>query len=172
MGLNVKVDVTPDELDNTLELGISVDNEALDDTSNREDLAHVQRILESRGDIDETECLSVSNGSYRNLHPLRRAYALLKECPLDKDGEVMYEGEILKSHLVNHEDNEGWYLPDDFPEPIWGKGREISIGSSDRLLEELRELGRPEGSTASSSWDTLFICALASTLHNKVIRFC
>jgi hypothetical protein len=54
-----------------------------------------------------------------------------------------YERLIPDSHLINHADNEGFYVPQDFPVPLVaeeGQVRGDIIGSSYALLRELQEV--------------------------------
>jgi len=82
---------------------------------------------------------------YSFLHYLRRCYALLREGkPItvaeDADDDLVEELSIdSSSHLLCHSDAEGYYVPVDFDEPLFSD--EESIGSSQRLLAELREVG-------------------------------
>ena len=82
---------------------------------------------------------------YSFLHYLRRCYALLREgkpitVAADADDDLVEELSIdSSSHLLCHSDAEGYYVPVDFDEPLFSD--EESIGSSQRLLAELREVG-------------------------------
>jgi hypothetical protein len=50
-------------------------------------------------------------------------------------------------HLIHRQDNAGWYLPVDFPEPLPAAEGVNSAGSSVRLLSELERLSQKLGST-------------------------
>ena len=94
--------------------------------------------------------------SYSDLHYLRRAYAhtsrmryLERDDPLEpverlteEDNErVMDETMMMSSHLLCHSDCEGYYVPVDFPEPIFDdRAPGGMLGSSFGLLRELREV--------------------------------
>ena len=91
---------------------------------------------------------------YSFLHYLRRAYARQAKdaqwmaTPL-ADGDdpannpaLEEQSESLGSHLVCHSDAEGFYLPIDFPDPLFADSPESDVpggivGSSQRLLAEL-----------------------------------
>ena len=83
------------------------------------------------------------------------------------------------SHLVNHSDCEGYYLPDDFPEPQWirttgERESALSVGSSVRLLSELTELLESKDEWPDEfgwRWDALFVAAIASVVSRSVIVF-
>jgi hypothetical protein len=97
----------------------------------------------------------VAGFPYSFLHCLRRAYAYAVERPgeplppLGGDGDLSQADEhlvdaasaMLDSHLLNHSDCEGLYVPVDFPEPLFdtaslgvlGGG----VGSSQGLMREL-----------------------------------
>jgi hypothetical protein len=59
------------------------------------------------------------------------------------------EGDAARSHLIHHSDCNGLYIPIDFPRVLFDPtGRYVEgnlLGSSVRLLEELRELAGPLG---------------------------
>lgn len=95
---------------------------------------------------------SLNSYPYSFLHHLRRAYARRKASaswiaePLPP-GVKPTEDEILRaayrrqdSHLLTHSDAEGFYLPIDFAEVLFDRGKGVPgemIGSSYRLREEL-----------------------------------
>jgi hypothetical protein len=83
---------------------------------------------------------------YSTLHYLRRVYALHKRgaevTPVLPDEELDTELERdesynLFSHLICHSDCDGYYVPVDFGDPLYLDAG--SVGSSQRLLRELRE---------------------------------
>ena len=87
---------------------------------------------------------------YSFLHYLRRCYALLREgkpiTVAEDDDALKVDDDLVEelsidssSHLLCHSDAEGYYVPVDFAEPLFSD--EESIGSSQRLLAELREVG-------------------------------
>lgn len=64
--------------------------------------------------------------------------------PLRRARELSFRGELASfRHLLDHDPVMGYYLPLDFPEPIWMPGearqesRDIAVGSAVRLLAEL-----------------------------------
>ncbi len=95
--------------------------------------------------VPETMRAHCDSFPYSFLHYLRRCYALLREGkPItvaeDADDDLVEELSIdSSSHLLCHSDAEGYYVPVDFDEPLFDD--EESIGSSQRLLAELREVG-------------------------------
>jgi len=123
--------------------------EILDDNINDKDRIFCERI-----------------GNYNLIHHLRR-YALHIEVngkpPLDcsedpcKDELLLkiYDDELKTSfpHLIDHSDCDGYYIPVEFPKPIWIKPSEIdieeevdnpliSIGSTINLLKELETINK------------------------------
>lgn len=98
----------------------------------------------------------VSSFPYSFIHYLRRAYAFLYEYPDEPlkpvgpgglkadDGVVEDATMMFSSHLLCHSDCEGFYVPVDFPEPLFAD-KEHSVpgdmlGSSYGLMRELRDL--------------------------------
>ena len=92
---------------------------------------------------------------YSWLHYLRRALAFARQapdqfCPV-MDGTSPTEDErldkeysvFLDSHLICHSDTEGFYVPIDFPEPLYDDQEEGLpggiLGSSQRALQEVRQ---------------------------------
>jgi hypothetical protein len=91
---------------------------------------------------------------YGWLHYLRRAVAFARQAPEEfhpvKDGEDPANDEkidrelsvIMDSHVICHSDSEGFYVPLDFPEPLYDN-RDADglvggiLGSSQRALQEL-----------------------------------
>ena len=101
---------------------------------------------------------------YSFLHHLRRAYARRAEDPawmataLDEgedpadDPALEEQFGALASHLVCHSDAEGFYLPVDFPEPLFADSAQSDVpggivGSSQRLLAELVQVAPALGIT-------------------------
>jgi len=95
---------------------------------------------------------SASGYPYSFLHYLRRVYAHRKADPswiaepfppdakASEDRLVRVEYGREESHLINHSDAEGFYLPVDFKEVLYDHDEKVPgalIGSSFRLLEEL-----------------------------------
>jgi hypothetical protein len=128
----------------------------------RENFRHVNRILAAHGlpPHVEPECLPVMpyRGQLRSfpyswLHYLRRAIAFARQapdqfCPVP-DGENPAEDEridrelslFMDSHVICHSDCEGFYVPIDFPEPLYDD-RDTGLpggilGSSYRALQEV-----------------------------------
>lgn len=85
---------------------------------------------------------------YSFLHYLRRVYARVKQDPAWKatpcegdptqDAAVERESYMFEDHLLCHSDCEGFYLPVDFREPVFGDTVLGGIvGSSVRLFDEV-----------------------------------
>ncbi len=163
MGLDISVNVTPKEVLDSYEL-----------KDHPELLRLFQQACE-REMLKEDETISTRPGSYSGLHRLRTAYAEHKGIKTDgKPTEWQTGNVLLESHLVHHSDCDGWYLPDDFDKPILQEsGRTVtSIGSSKRLLAELRELDREKMQEwAASAWDAVFVAAVASVFCDEPIKF-
>jgi hypothetical protein len=95
----------------------------------------------------------LSGMPYAWLHYLRRAVAFARQAPKDfcpvQDGEDPSQDEridrelfvMMDSHVICHSDGGGFYVPIDFPEPLYDDrddGVEGGIiGSSQRALQEL-----------------------------------
>ena len=113
-------------------------------------------------------------GGYSGLHLVRVAYAKLKGWPVNWDrhgGTVNVAAceAALESHLVNHSDCDGWYLPDTFEHPNVGS---VSIGSSRKLVAELMELDRKTmDERTGESWDVVFVAAVLSAFGGQPIKF-
>jgi len=85
---------------------------------------------------------------YSYLHYLRRAYALVfkgrpvtpvtsvEEMARD-DHHVEGVASNLTSHLLCHDDNQGYYVPARFNDPVFIRGDLGFVGSSHELLREL-----------------------------------
>jgi hypothetical protein len=86
---------------------------------------------------------------YSFLHYLRRVYAQRKVDPSwvatpcegdpTRDPAVDEETFMFEDHLLCHSDAEGYYLPVDFAHPLSGEITGGFVGSSVRLLDELRQ---------------------------------
>ena len=130
-------------------------------------------------EMDPNQPIHTRTGSYHGLHRIRQQYAKLKGWPIDDSFHVPITEETRGSHLVNHSDCDGYYLPDDFPDPEWirttGKRESaLSVGSSARLLAELTELVAVRDSWPDDfewSWDAIFAAAFASVVSRRPIRF-
>ncbi|SRR6266540_224854 len=149
---------------------------------------------------------------YSCLHHLRRVLALVDAgrpvppvdgpAALDQDKNVVKAKTMtFSSHLLCHSDCEGYYVPVDFPEPLFLPEDEVAgggmVGSSQGLLAELRRcapaLGvrlEPDGSlsdgeaarlselpedadfaTETMVWLTLHEACLASIVSGYAIVF-
>jgi hypothetical protein len=98
---------------------------------------------------------------YSFLHYLRRAYARhqrgLPPLPLKKgenplgDGTVADVASMMASHLLCHSDAEGFYVPIEFPEPLFDVAERGvpggMLGSSQALMRELVEVAPAIGIT-------------------------
>ena len=164
MGLDIKTFCTVDDLKSCID-------ECDDQLQKNEAL----RCLET---CDGDDTLWTAPGSYSGLHIVRTQYAKLKGWPIDERSGCYISGkETEKSHLINHCDAEGYYLPCDFPEPQWidtGRGHALAVGSSNRLLSEVMELLSvkeqwPDG--FQHRWDAVFLAAFASVLMDAPIQF-
>lgn len=113
----------------------------------------------SHGTEEDYKCERL--GNYAVLHQLRRYAAHLDvynkppaaSCDLEeatKDEALLklYDGETGTSfpHLIDHSDCDGYYLPVSFNDPIWidkdGEDEVISVGSTVKLLQELRYINK------------------------------
>jgi hypothetical protein len=90
---------------------------------------------------------------YSWLHYLRRAVAFARQAPGEfcpvKEGDNPADDEridrelsvYLASHFICHSDCEGFYVPIDFPEPLYDDDRDELVGgvlgSSQRAMQEL-----------------------------------
>jgi hypothetical protein len=143
-----------------LNLGGSELREHFDD-----DLALINEILQENGLPPHREPdlpprvrmrAAVTTVSYSNLHYLRRLQAhVLQQGAEDpswrptpcsdeepwKDPAVDEELCVyLRSHLILHADSEGYYVPVDFNDVLYGAPGGDMLGSSQRLLAEMRQL--------------------------------
>lgn len=94
---------------------------------------------------------------YSFLHHLRRVYAIAKRdpswvatpCQGDPTQDAAVEREMYNfvDHLLCHSDAEGYYLPVDFGEPVFGEFTGGMVGSSVRLLAELEKCAPALGIT-------------------------
>lgn len=97
--------------------------------------------------------------SYGLIHYLRRAYTVVcREEPLtpvaDADELAEWDDEVddlaidCQPHLIYHSDCDGTYVPVDFDEPVTVDS--VIVGSSQRLLRELRTCAGPLGITLAA----------------------
>lgn len=163
MGLDIRVNVTVAQVrDNLSEL----DNELQQ--------MEALRIMQN---MDDDKTISTEPGSYRGLHVVREVYAELREWP-EYTGIGEFNEAHSKSHLMNHSDCDGWYLPERFDLPQWilrsdGKDH-VSVGSSYKLLEELTAMLASKDKwpeTLHWRWDAVFIAAVASVVCHCPIEF-
>ncbi len=128
----------------------------------RRDLKRLNKLLVANGlpEHTEPEMLprinsrgSLSGFSYSSTHHLRRAVAYARHAPkkfakIDRDADPTEDPLLddeysihMNSHLCCHSDCEGFYVPIDFPEPLYADDKhKITgdiVGSSQRLLAEL-----------------------------------
>lgn len=165
MGLDIHVDVLAGDL-------LTVIDDWKDPVQRKE----ARRIF---CDMEPNQPIHVRTGSYHGLHLIRQQYAKLKGWQIDDTYHVPINKQSTLSHLVNHSDCEGYYLPVDFPQPTWiSTTREpesaLSIGSSQRLLEELCEMLPNRESWPDDfawRWDNLFAAAFSSVASHRPIRF-
>ena len=162
MGLDIRVRVTADEV-----------LENLASLKNFEMQAKAVDLLENMG----PELICVRPGSYSGLHDVRVSYGRLH-------GRNLFPAELSKvfpnSHLINHSDCDGWYLPDDFVDPVWIQEGLLSVGSSQALLREVWELHGKMPLLWESiyvdgvvyAWEAVFIAAVASVVTRTPIEFC
>jgi hypothetical protein len=126
------------------------------------DFAHVNRVLAANGLPPHEEPQRLPDLPYRYrgqllsfpyswLHYLRRAVAYARQAPDQfrpvadgdnpaDDKRTHQELDFLESHLICHSDCEGFYVPIDFPEPLYDDQKEGLpggiLGSSQRALRE------------------------------------
>lgn len=162
MGLDVCVNVTPEQV---------LSNEFL----NEEEKALLPLFREACAvcHLCPTDTLSTRPGFYHGVHQVREAYRKTKARALGLDPDDARVDEALeKSHLDNHGDCDGWYLPENFETPIW-VNEELSIGSSQRLLRELLEI---DVATLDEEdrrpYFALLAPAIASVVSYEPICFC
>jgi hypothetical protein len=126
----------------------------------RKELAHVNRVLRANGLPEHVEPeelppwvdRGLSGFPYSWLHYLRRAVAFARQAPAEfgplPDGEEASEDRridrelsvFMDSHLICHSDADGFYVPIDFPEPLYDDNDELTggiLGSSQRALAEV-----------------------------------
>jgi hypothetical protein len=126
----------------------------------RENLVHVNRVLRAHDlpehvepeELPEFVDRGLLGFPYSWLHYLRRAVAYARQAP-DEFGPLP-EGEdasednridrelsvFMDSHLICHSDCEGYYVPIDFPEPLYDDSDELVggiLGSSQQALAEV-----------------------------------
>lgn len=115
----------------------------------------------------------------------RRNFLLpLLEFAAEQDGttlDAFYRGESRSRyrHLLDHDINSGIYVPADFERPFYvtcaGLEREVSVGSSVRLEEELASLGKRLGAAVERRFEAMkeFVRASSGELrsHQGDARF-
>lgn len=124
----------------------------------RDSIARLNKVLKKRGlaEHNEPEKLpglsrqSVSSYPYSFLHYLRRAYACVVEGKPLRTGEMTERDmdfiqditiDLMDSHLLSHSDAEGYYVPQDFADPLCDDSLPGSFaGSIPRLLKELERV--------------------------------
>jgi hypothetical protein len=90
-----------------------------------------------RKGLKSSDDIGLRVGSYSALHYLRDFYGIVYQ---DVNGRGV---EVEATHLLNHSDCEGYYLPERFEKPVWiddserGVKSAVSIGSTSKLLQEL-----------------------------------
>lgn len=158
MGLDIIVETTYDDVFTNLQF---VDVDLIKNVS------WLKNLLEAKDPEARVHCRP---GSYSGLKIVREQYEKLK------NSQGLKPFDFKTSHLVNHSDCDGWYLPEEFDFPIW-QG-EVSIGSSFQLLRELEELQEIRESLNDDlpcswghSWDELYIAACASVVSEAPIHF-
>jgi hypothetical protein len=95
--------------------------------------------------------------------------------------EQLYDGKIATEwypHLVDHADDDGYYIPADFPKPVnsFLDGEVMSIGSAHRLLAEMNSIERFMSEDEAFAlerriWSVLRTMAKNAVDGNLVIRF-
>jgi hypothetical protein len=130
----------------------------------RQAFREVNRLLAAHGLPSHTEPESLPLEKHRGqllsfpyswLHYLRRAVAFARQapeqfCPVPEDWDPSIDPRIddeisdSKCHLICHSDTEGFYVPIDFPEPLYDDTDEKIpgggiVGSSQRALQEAIE---------------------------------
>ena len=153
MGLDISVSATPAEVKREI-------------AGNPEMLLVFENACTNLGLEDERK-IGTRPGSYVGLHRVRTAYARVKGVDAgDSLVDWQKRNPLPMSHLVMHSDCGGWYLPEDFVKPMWNES--VTVGSSVRLLAELREIDR-EGldGVEGSAFDAIVVPAVAS-VHLRV----
>jgi len=143
-------------------LACAVDQDAEGAESLREGFRHVNRVLIANGlpSHIEPEAMpdladrsKLSSMPYAWLHYLRRAVAFARQapgafCPVREDENPAADERIdeelsvfMNSHLICHSDCEGFYVPIDFPGPLYDVRNDGLpggiLGSSQRALQEV-----------------------------------
>ena len=153
MRLAIRLRVTPAEVIRDLN---EIDNDEMRMTA-----------LELLHDLPGSK-ISTHPGSYAGIHRVRAVYSELKGVSRQSFNDVLPK-ELHGSHLCNHSDCDGWYLPDDFSEPIWQDS--LSIGCSQKLLAELWEIRGEPVAHCKHEWESVFIAAVASVVTRTAIEF-
>jgi hypothetical protein len=128
----------------------------------REDIAEINRVLAAHGlpPHVEPETLPAfqdrsavwAGFPYSWLHYLRRAVAFARQAPKkfrpvakgeDPAADPLVDRELsvlMDSHLICHSDGDGFYVPIDFPEPLYDARETGSIGALESSQQALKEL--------------------------------
>ena len=117
----------------------------------------LSQYVESVDALPWSDPLGFGGFPYSWIHYLRRYYAHRLAAPdiipapmparqRVTDDPVLRRMSSRKSHLIYHSDCEGFYLPVDFPDVIEDERVPgLMLGSTQRLLAELRTLAEPLG---------------------------
>ena len=123
----------------------------------REELDTLNAVLQQNGlpghtepeSIEEFMPSGIDSFPYSFLHYLRRAYVCVRKGVELRQGEFTDDDERLideftnanlDSHLLVHSDAEGYYVPQDFPEPVSDDNLTGGFaGSTQRLMGELQQ---------------------------------
>jgi hypothetical protein len=127
----------------------------------RQDFEQINRVLRASQLPEHSEPEDLPDFPYRGqllgfpyswLHYLRRAVAFARQapaefCPLAEDANPADDPRVddelscyFDSHFICHSDSQGFYVPIDFPEPLYDD--ELSggiLGSSQRALAEVMQ---------------------------------
>jgi len=131
----------------------------------RQDIAKINRVLAAHGlplHVEPETLPAIKDRSdvwagfpYSWLHYLRRAVAFARQAPKkfrpvakgeDPAADPLVDRELsvrMDSHLICHSDGDGFYVPIDFPEPLYDDRKKGSIGmlgSSQRAMSELLQV--------------------------------
>jgi hypothetical protein len=130
----------------------------------RRSLAGVNEVLRTEGLPEHVEPTELPPHTYRSeldsigwdwLHCLRRLHALVlhgveptpaPENYPGREPDPVIDEELsvhMRSHLIVHSYAEGWYVPIDFRDMLYGDVPGRILGSSPRLLAELTSLAEP-----------------------------
>jgi hypothetical protein len=124
----------------------------------RKEFAAINRLLKANklpAHVEPTNLPELNDRSgtygfaYSWLHYLRRAVAFARQAPQEfgpvaegvrpsQDERIERELSVdMTSHLICHSDHDGYYVPIDFPEPLYGDFPGGILGSSQRALVEV-----------------------------------